>query len=233
MSKETPHICTTVKLLKPAIFGNVPKIHCLPQQGKHLGGSKPSRNKWRCLDFVLQTLLSIIVPWERAPVTPKQSSLQRYSEGSRWSQSLRSWDEFPYSCRQVFIYFFPGHTDRQACRYFRAPSPRVSPQHPPRVAVPPLVPRLGGKAARAGQAAPSQSSRHVSPRRRWCEGGQLAAFHGDHARRFHRAQAPPAADVGFYCSGLPYHWATCTTYLTYSSYSVAGCTEIILAGYGS
>lgn len=105
MSKETPHICTTVKLLKPAILGTVPKIRCLPQQGKHLGGSKPSRNKWRCLDFFLQTLLSIIVPWERAPVTPKQSSLQRYSEGSRWSQSLRSWDEFLYSCRQVFIYF--------------------------------------------------------------------------------------------------------------------------------
>lgn len=148
-----------------------------------------------------------------------------------WSQCLRSWDEFQY---QVGIYLFTGHIDWQISRHFRAPS--ISQGITPASSspcLPPGVPKLGGKAARKGHAARSRAPRVSLHEGDAASARQLVAFHGDHARRFHRARAPPAADVGFYCSGLPYHWATCTTYLPYSSYSVAVCTEIILAGNGS
>lgn len=94
--------------------------------GRKLALLKQVKVPWFCS----ATLLSVILREAIAPVVPKQSSLQRYSGVSIWSRSLRSRDEFLYSCSR---YLFMGHIDWQMSRHFRTSSPRVSPQHSPRI----------------------------------------------------------------------------------------------------
>lgn len=95
-----------------------------------------------------------------------------------------------------------------------------------------IAPKLVGKAAGEGQGAQSRAPLTSLHEGRAVSTGSWPPTMGS-STRLHRARAPPAADVGFYCSGLPYHWATCTAHLTHSSYSVAVCAEITLAGSSS
>lgn len=141
------------------------------------------------------------------------------------------WEAEMNSCAVAGRYLFLCMSTSKPWDISERHHPGASPQHPPHIVLP-HSPQTSWESSKERAGGALQSCSHISPWRQSCERGSWLPTTG-RIMRLHRAQAPPAADVGFYCSGLPCHWATCTAHLTHSSYSFSVCTGIILAGSSS